>query len=691
VTLLEVRDLHTQFDTRRGVVRAVDGVSFELNPGETLGLVGESGCGKSATALSLMRLVPVGGRIAGGEIVFEGRNILELRTDEMRAVRGNTMAMIFQDPMTSLNPVVTIGRQMSEAMRFHLGLNRARARRRAVELLELVGVPGAQRRLDDYPHQFSGGMRQRVMIATALSCEPKLIIADEITTALDVTTQAQILDLLEKVAHEFGTSFILITHDLGIVAEMAHRVHVMYAGRIVERASVTDLFTNPRMPYTWGLLSSSPRLDEERRNRLTPIKGAPPDLISPPPGCHFGPRCAHARPVCGEREPDLIPPRGGAPGQEVRCLGMQDVQGGGWLADTFWSRGSGGARVDPEAAAAREPVPAERLLEVKGLSMHYPLSKGIVFQREVGAVQAVDGVDFYLERGETLGLVGESGCGKSTTGRAILQFDTPTTGSVSFDSVELTTLDRDGLRRMRRRMQMIFQNSYASLNPRMTVGKIVGEPLEIHDLENGRARVERVKELLDIVGLDPSTSMERFPREFSGGQRQRIGIARALAVKPELIVADEPISALDVSVQAQIINLLEELQEEFRLTYLFIAHDLAVVRHIADRVAVMYLGKIVELAAGDELYGHPLHPYTVAFLSSVPTYEPEAEKDRRRIILKGEVPSPVNPPSGCRFHTRCWLRERLGNPENCVTSEPELRDFDGGHRVACHWVEKLQS
>src|SRR5205814_595489 len=453
--LLEVKDLKTQFFTRDGVVHAVDGVSFELAAGETLGIVGESGCGKSVTALSLMRLIPQPpGKIVAGSIIFDGQDILKMDDDDVRAIRGNNIAMIFQDPMTSLNPVLTISRQISEAPELHLKMDKSGAKKRTIELLELVNIPSAKKRADDYPHQFSGGMRQRVMIAMALSCNPKLILADEPTTALDVTIQAQILDLLKNLAREFRTAFILITHDLGVVAGMTQRIHVMYGGKIVEKADTAELFANPKMPYTWGLLRSIPRLDEHRKAKLVPIEGLPPDLIAPPPGCRFEPRCQYRRDVCKEKEPELKRIPNAKPDHEARCWGTQE---GGWLVDTDWHREIGDTRVIEE------------------------------IKKEVADLRA------ETKKGETLGLVGESGCGKSTTGRAILQLYKPTAGAVVFDGVELTKLGGEQMRKMRRRLQMIFQDPYASLNPRMTVGNIIGEPLEVHNLAKGHEKTERVQ------------------------------------------------------------------------------------------------------------------------------------------------------------------------------------------------------
>jgi peptide/nickel transport system ATP-binding protein len=620
-----------------------------------------------------MGLVPSPpGRVVGGEAIFNGRDLLKLDEDELRKMRGKEIAMIFQNPTTSLNPVLTIDQHMTEALMLHLKLDRAAARSRARELLQLVGIPDVANSIYNYPHQLSGGMQQRVMIAMGLSCNPRLLIADEPTTALDVTIQAQIISLMKQLRDQIGMSVIWITHDLAIIAGIADQVVVMYAGQVMETASVEDLYAHPGHPYTLGLLRALPRLDTGRSERLSPIPGVPPDLTNLPDGCPFAPRCRYRIDKClTERpSPTLIGPR-----HYSAC----------WLGPTR-ATGSGGratmTRKAPSGSAQENNSNnGEVLLEVEDLKVHFPIFRGFPLRREVGAVKAVDGVGFHVRRGETLGLVGESGCGKTTIGLAVIKMYEPTAGSVSFDGQNLTHLRGKELRQVRRRMQMIFQDPYGSLNPRMTVDRIVGEPLEVHGLAQGAAKKERVQDLLKVVGLDPRVRT-RYPHEFSGGERQRIGIARALASDPVLIVCDEPISALDASIQAQIINLLRDLQESFELTYLFIAHDLAVVRHISDRIAVMYLGKIVELAEGLELYRQPLHPYTQALLSAVPIPDPQVQKSREPAALKGEVPSPMQLPRGCRFSTRCPTAHDI-----CFEEECALQEVESDHFVACHRVQ----
>ncbi|WP_278002476.1 ABC transporter ATP-binding protein [Natrinema gelatinilyticum] len=576
--------------------------------------------------------------------------------EAMRKVRGGEMGMIFQDPMTSLNPAVTVGEQVAESLRLHRYGKRKRdtwlnAVREilpkiggnehdeavvadVVEILTEVGIPEATTRLEEYPHEFSGGMRQRVLIAIALACRPSLLIADEPTTALDVTIQAQILELIDDLQEEFGMSVLMITHDLGVVAETCDRVAVMYAGEIVEEGPVEEIFTNPSHPYTYTLLESIP---SEEKDRLTPIEGNVPDLIDLPDGCHFADRCPWAQPECREGEISF------------RQHGPDDVDHRSKCILEDFDESEYG---DEGVATVTDHDVGEPLVELREMRKYYAQADGLL-DRFVGgkpSVKAVDGVSFDVHEGETLGLVGESGCGKSTAGRAILHLNPPTDGTVVFAGEDLGDLSKSELREKRKDMQMVFQDPMSSLDPRMTVGQIVMEPLKIHGLAKGGRR-RRVVELLEEVGLDES-QYDRYPHELSGGQRQRVGIARALAVDPDFIVADEPVSALDVSVQAQIINLLEDLQEEFGLTYLFIAHDLSVVRHISDRVAVMYLGEIVESAETDELFAEPKHPYTNALLSAIPEPDPLADTDDRT-ILQGDVPSPIDPPSGCHFRTRC--------------------------------------
>jgi peptide/nickel transport system ATP-binding protein len=668
--LLCVRDLHVHFVTSRGVVRAVEGISYDVSPGEVVALVGESGCGKSVSALSIMRLLAKpAGRVAHGEIVFEGRDLLGLSEAEMRELRGEEISMIFQEPMTSLNPVFTIGDQITETLFMHREISRQAARARAVDLLQMVGLPDPERRLDQYPHQFSGGMRQRVMIAIGLACEPKLIIADEPTTALDVTIQAQILKLMKDLSQRLGIALIVITHNLGVVARYADRVNVMYAGKMIEQGTAEDIFARPRHPYTIGLLRSVPRLDKARTNKLQTIEGLPPSLLDPPPGCRFAPRCRARIDRCTAAEPPLaeIEPRHFSACIRARELAVGGPEGIG-MPPSEWS-----------THIIKVIYHSKPVLQVKDLKTHFPVSRGLgSWFGSNATVRAVDGVSFDIFPGETLGLVGESGCGKTTVGRSILRLEDPTSGQIIFGGTDLTHAGGKTLKAMRRKVQVIFQDPFSSLNPRMTVGDIITEPMVVYGLRATRSAArQRTAELLASVGLYDYMA-DRYPHELSGGQRQRVGIARALALEPEFIVCDEPVSALDVSIQAQIINILETLQENLNLTYLFIAHDLAVVRHISDRVAVMYLGRMMELADRDALYDDPQHPYTKALLDAVPIPDPRLERERQYNVLTGEVPSPLDPPKGCVFNTRCPLAS-----EECRHDVPQMREVKKNHYAAC--------
>ncbi|NNG12990.1 MAG: ABC transporter ATP-binding protein [Halobacteria archaeon] len=661
--LIKLQDLSVRIGHGDRAIRPVDGVSFEINRGETFALLGESGCGKSMTALSILRLLPQpAGRITAGHVYLDGADLTALPELEMRQVRGRRVAMIFQEPMTSLNPVLTIGDQIGETLRQHQQLKGQAARERVLELLDAVGIPDVQRRYVEYPHQLSGGMKQRVMIAIALAGEPDLLIADEPTTALDVTIQAQVLELLQKIQQETHMAIMLITHDLGIVAGMADRVAVMYAGQLVEEASRNRFFAEARHPYSQRLFESLPDVGK-RDHALRTIPGFVPALDHDFAGCRFAQRCDRAWDYCHSHVPSWSIETDHH--HHVRCH----------LADENI--------IAPPVSEARETVlrhaaagqhNGEALLDVSELKVHFPIHKG-VFKRVVGHVYAVDGISLSIPRGRTLALVGESGCGKTTAGMGMLQLLRPTAGSVRFDGTELTGLKGERLRRRRSDFQFIFQDPYSSMNPRMRVGDIVEEGMIAQRITKTRQeRRQRVEKLFAQVGLSPD-HVHRYPHEFSGGQRQRICIARALAVDPHLVVCDEPTSALDVSVQAQILNLLKQLQNELGLSYLFITHNLSVVAYLADRLAVMYLGRIVEEGPVAEVLERPLHPYTRALISAIPQVEPDS---RREIIrLEGDMPSPADPPSGCHFHPRC------------PSAMPECREHYPGetgsaeHRVHC--------
>ncbi|HEV7467431.1 MAG TPA: ABC transporter ATP-binding protein [Candidatus Dormibacteraeota bacterium] len=676
--VLSVSDLTVSFPSEAGAVRAVRGISYSVAPGEVLGIVGESGSGKSVSALAVMGLLPRTARVSGS-VRFHGEELLGLGDRELSAIRGRGISMVFQDPLSALTPVYTVGDQIAEAVSVHTAVSRQQAQRRAVDLLELVGIPEPATRARAFPHEFSGGMRQRVMIAMAMANDPDLIIADEPTTALDVTIQAQVLEVLKTAQRATGAAIVMITHDLGVIAGFADRVMVMYAGRPVEAGAVDDLFYRPRMPYTLGLLGSLPRLDAAERQPLTPLEGSPPSLVDLPEGCPFAPRCPLRIDVCVDREPPLahtLDPR-----HTAACHRHAEIE----------ARGLGPADVFPapvagEPAVAALPRESRRaVLEVKGLERHYPLTRGVVFRRQVGTVRAVDGISFDIREGETLGLVGESGCGKTTTITQILTLARPTAGSVAVLGRDSADLHGGERRAIRRNLSVVFQDPLASLDPRLPVGDILAEGLRTHGVPKQR-RDRRVGELLRLVGLGPEHT-SRYPQDFSGGQRQRIAIARALALEPRLIVLDEPVSALDVSIRAGVINLLEELRARLGLAYLFVAHDLSVVRHIADRVAVMYLGRIVEIGTVAAVFDTPAHPYTEALLSAIPLPDPRRERARRRILLEGDLPSSSDIPSGCRFRARCpryaTLPEGLG--ARCREEEPLPLPQGTDHDAACHY------
>ena len=649
MSILAVKDLTIHI----GAARPVDGISFDIAAGECFTLLGESGCGKSMTALGIMRLLPAAAQVASGSVSFEGTELLALPESGMRDMRGGGIGMIFQEPATSLNPVLTVGRQIVEALELHGGLQGAAARARSEDLLDQVGIPDPRRRLDEYPFQLSGGLRQRVMIAIALAGAPRLLIADEPTTALDVTIQAQVLDLLDELRRQQGMALLLITHDLGVVARMADRVGVMYAGQLVEEAPRRAFFSQPAHPYSVRLFAALP--DAERRGgRLATIPGSVPAADVRHEGCRFAERCCEVMPQCRQAPP---PWREVDAMQRVRC---------------FLPGAAPGVAAEVGAGGAAFAAEAKPLLEVADLKVHFPIRRGIL-RRAVGAVRAVDGMSLQLKPGRTLALVGESGCGKTTAGKAMLQLLRPTAGSVRLDGVELTTRSTSELRPLRAKMQMVFQDPFASLNPRLRIGDIIAEGMQALSVGGGDAAA-KVGPLLEQVGLR-ADMVSRYPHEFSGGQRQRIAIARALAVKPQLLICDEPTSALDVSVQAQILNLLSDLQRELKLAYLFITHNIAVVDYLAHDVAVMYLGRVVERGSADEVLRHPRHPYTQALLAAVPRIDGVG---REVVKLAGDMPSPANPPAGCHFHPRCPLADA-----NCQRAYPAETLFGATHAVRC--------
>jgi peptide/nickel transport system ATP-binding protein len=672
--LLEIEDLHTEIRLRSATVHALEGVSLNVEAGECLGIVGESGSGKTMTALSVMQLLPPGGHIVGGTVTLAGQELTALGDDGMRHVRGNEIGMIFQDPMTSLNPTMTVGDQIAETVLLHRGADTKTARARAVEVLGLVGMPRPAERVGNYPHQLSGGMRQRVMIAMALACEPKLLIADEPTTALDVTIQKQILELIDDLRRRLGMAVILVTHDLGVIAGRADRAAVMYAGKVMETTSTVRLFANPRHPYTEALFGALPEKAADVTQRLYSIPGMPPDLTQPPKACRFAARCRYVQDRCRETEPAL---EGDAWDHAFRC---------------FFPVGTAGDDTDVSRLQVREMDHATRehaitngdgqqpLLRTDGLVKNFSVTSGAVLQRKIGEVSAVAGVSFSIRPGQTFGMVGESGCGKTTIGRLIAGLEKVSDGSIILDGEDLTKLSRRERRRRSPKIQLMFQDSYASMDPRMRVGPILREPLAIQRIGSHQEQRDKIAAILDEVGL-PRAAVERYPHEFSGGQRQRLGLARALILRPALVVADEPVSALDVSIQAQILNLMLDLQRDLGLTYLFISHDLSVVRYVSENIGVMYLGKMVEVGPADDVYYRPVHPYTRGLIDTVPVADPVAAQNREDKGVAGELPSAINPPSGCRFRTRCPRAQEL-----CAAEEPPLRSFAAnGHMAACHF------
>lgn len=684
--VISVRDLTVSFASEAGTVHAVRGMNFDLYPGKTLGIVGESGSGKSVTSMAIMGLLDKNASVKGS-ITYHGEELLNKSDLEMSEIRGKGIAMVFQDPLSALTPVFSIGDQIKEALVTHNPkMTEQQIHDRSIELMDLVGIPDPEGRLKSFPHEFSGGMRQRVMIAMAIANDPDVIIADEPTTALDVTIQAQVLEVLRKAQRETGAAVIFITHDLGVIAGVADDIVVMYAGRPVEKADVDSIFDHPAMPYTMGLLGAVPRSDRERNSRLVPIPGSPMNLVNMPKGCPFAPRCPLATDICRTTEPAMEPVPG-RPGQFVACHRTKEIVSKGLTFHDVYT-------VAEAAESKFAGIPRDErkmVLDVKHMRKTFPLTSGGFLRRKIGEVKAVDDVTLDVREGETVALVGESGSGKSTTLMEIMEFKQPQDGEIEMFGTKLEhKISREKRRELRSSVQYVFQDPMSSLDPRLPIYDILAEPMKVQHYSKEQIR-ERIGELMRLVELNPD-QVDRFPTQFSGGQRQRIAIARALSVNPKLVLLDEPVSALDVSIQAGVINLLEDLQNKLGVAYLFVAHNLSVVRHISSRVAVMYLGRIVESGDTEDVFEHPLHPYTQALISAVPVPDPKAERTRKRIVLQGEVPSPTETFEGCPFMGRCPLMPKLSAEQQarCRGERPALRPYDtsrpSGHQVACHFA-----
>ena len=677
----QAKNLEIKYYTRQATLTAVRNVNFEIKHGQIVGLVGESGCGKSTIASAVMKLLPPNGEITSGEMLFNRRDLLQVNEDEMQQIRGRDISMIFQDPMTSLNPVFSIEQQMVDTILAHppkgKPISRSEARERAVYMLNKVGIPDARKRIKNFPHQFSGGMSQRIMIASALQSNPSLLIADEPTSALDVTLEAQITGLIRELRDEMQTSILYITHDLGIVAQLCDHVVVLYAGNVVEAGDIFDLFKKPLHPYTRALLRSHPS-HQSQAMRLITIRGRVPSLKDLPLGCKFAPRCDLAQEICFTQEPSLSQ----VDKQTVLCHAYQP-NWRGKSPEALYVEAYQPAQIIT-AKKLQSQANSEKVVHAVKVKVHFKDAigwLGKMLGEKEGFVRAVDGVDVAVYRGESLALVGESGCGKTTLGRTILRLEQPTDDNVSVDGNDITSLTQSKIRSLRARMQMIFQDPISSLSPRKKVSALLLEPFKVHNIPADQTKVD---ELLEMVGLS-SEQADKYPHQLSGGQARRVGIARALALQPSVLIADEPTAGLDVSVAAGVLNLMKDLRERLGLTYILITHNLNIISFIADRVAVMYLGKLVEVGETSTLFTQSKHPYTEALMSAVALPDPELRETRKRIVLEGEIPSPRNPPSGCPFHPRCRYRG-----DRCVTEPPLLREYpDNSHLVACHFPERV--
>jgi len=673
--VLKIDDLAVAYKVRGGEVEAIQNVSFEIARGETFGVVGESGCGKSTTAWAVVNFLGANGYVKRGSIKFQGQELLGRTAEELRQLRGDQIAMVYQDPMQSLNPSMRLGDQMKEVLTVHRSMSDADATRRCIEMLDRVYMPDPAAVLRRYPHQISGGQQQRVVIAMALLNNPALLIMDEPTTALDVTVEAAVLDLIAELRRDFDTAIMFISHNLGVIARICNRVGVMYAGELVERATVEDLFANPQHPYTQGLIRCLPKLGADKAGSvLYPIRGRVPPPSARPAGCVFSPRCDYARDRCRAERPELRPLPGGT---FVRCHFAEEIDPALWIPPPDMQL------IAPHAA---DNGVAEPILEVTGLKKYYPIQgttlKDVVGLGEQRYVQALEDASFTVHKGQTLGIVGESGCGKSTLVKTIIGLESSTGGRAQFLGFDISNDLAARSADLIQELQMVFQNPDATMNPSYSVGYQISRPMLRFRTVPGERIREEVIRLLEAVRLGENY-YDRLPRQLSGGEKQRVGIARALASRPDLVLCDEPVSALDVSVQAALLNLLLEVQREYGTTMLFIAHDLSVVRYFSDQVAVMYLGQVVDIGPAEAIYAPPYHPYTEALLSAVPIPDPTARQ--RRIRLEGTVPSAIDPPSGCRFHTRCPRRVLLPDGGRiCETDVPPWRDAGNGHRILCH-------